>query len=192
MNSLSYRILPNPDDNTHEVRLFVDDADWIGDDRLGLDPPDLVRQFTAGHRERIIVGRCTCGVIGCDDLVVKVAKRAGTVEWSCPNRPPLTFDAEQFDDQVAKLAQDHTWEPLGRTVERELDAMFAGRITDDGYAFDRSSTRFQLGVIVISVTKDAEQKLLEFSWDTTTLDSALKRGRQMLRERFDLLPPEGH
>lgn len=185
MNSLSYRILPNSDDNTHEVRLIVDGADWIGEDRLGLDPPDLVGELTRTDRDRVIVGRCTCGVIGCDDLVVKVVRTADAVEWSCPDRSTIAFDVDRFDDLVGALAGDRSWEPLGRTVERELGAMFSGKVTDDGYAFDWSSTRFRPGVVVMSVTKGGQQKLLEFSWDDATLDSALKRGRQFLRKRFE-------
>jgi hypothetical protein len=185
MSRLSYRILPNPDDKTHEVRLIVDGADWIGEDRLGLDPPDLIFELRRTDRDRIIVGRCTCGVIGCDDLVVKVVRTAETVEWSRPDGPAVAFDADQFDDVVGTLARDYSWEPLGRTVERELGVMFSGKVTDDGYAFDWSSTRFRPGVVVLSVTKDGQQKLLEFSWDEATLDSALKRGRQVLRERFE-------
>lgn len=185
MSRLSYRILPNPDDKTHEVRLIVDGADWIGEDRLGLDPPDLIFELQRTARDSIIVGRCTCGVIGCDDPVVKVARTAETVEWPRPDGPAVAFDADQFDDVVGTLARDRSWEPLGRTVERELGVMFSGKVTDDGYAFDWSSTRFRPGVVVMSVTKDGQQKLLEFSWDDATLDSALKRGRQFLRDRFE-------
>lgn len=184
MSTLAYKILANPDDTTHEVRLIVDGIDWIGDDRLGLDPPDLVRQLTAGHRSHLTVGRCNCGVLGCDDLIVDIRRTGTSVEWLCLNRELVAFDADHFDNQVSMLVKDHTWEPLGRTVERRLDAMFSGRMTDDGYVYDWSSTRFQPKLVIISVTKNTHQKLLEFSWDGEAVVSALRRGEQFLREHF--------
>jgi len=185
MSSLSYQILPNHEDNTYEVRLIVDGVDWIGDDHLGLDPPDLVKQFMKGHEGRLTIGRCDCGCMGCDDFVVDVRRTPTSVEWSRRGRAPVVFDAEYYDQQVSILVTDHTWEPIGRTVERHLDAMFSGKVTDDGYGYDGSSTRIKPGVINVSVTKDSHQKLLEFSWDGETVDSALRRGRQFLQERFD-------
>ncbi|OBZ92684.1 hypothetical protein ADU59_25180 [Pararhizobium polonicum] len=185
MSSLSYRILPNPDDNTHEVRLIVDGTDWIGEGHLGLDPPDLVSQLTEERRSRLILGRCGCGVLGCDDLVVDIKRTTRSVEWSCLNRKPIVFDTDHFDNQVRTLANDHTWEPVGRTVERRLTEIFSGKITDDGYVYDWSSTRIQPNLVIISVTKEGHQKLLEFSWDGESVVSALRRGGQFLRERFD-------
>jgi hypothetical protein len=185
MNTLSYQILPNQDGNTHEVRLVVDGEDWIGDDHLGLDPPDLVRQLTETHNDRLILGRCGCGVLGCDDLAVDVTRTAQSVEWSCANRTTVVFDAEHYDDQVNKLVGDRAWEPVGRAVERHLDAMFSGKVTDDGYEYDWASTRINSRVVTISVTKASHQKLLEFSWDGENTDSAYRRGKQFLLELFD-------
>ncbi|WP_455272813.1 hypothetical protein [Rhizobium herbae] len=185
MSSLSYQIIANPDANDHEVRLFVDGADWIGEGRLGLDPPDLVKQLIEDRRTRLIVGRCTCGVLGCDDVAVTQRATAKTVEWSCVERQPVVFDAEHFDSQIRALTKDHSWEPVGRTVERLLDEMFSGKMTDDGYVFEWSSTRNQPYLVVASVRKNQHQKLLEFSWDGETVANALSRAGRFLRERFD-------
>lgn len=185
MSSLSYQILANPDDNTHEVRLIVDGADWIGEGHLGLDPPDLVKQLTEGNPSHTILGRCVCGVLGCGDLVVDLRRTSESVEWSCAGRKPVVFEAEHFDNQIRMLTEDHSWEPVGRTVERCLDQIFSGKATDDGYVFDWSSTRIRPDIVTISVTKYQHQKLLEFSWDGETVTSALTRGELFLRERFD-------
>ncbi|MBL0370914.1 hypothetical protein JJB09_02630 [Rhizobium sp. KVB221] len=185
MSNLSYQILPNPDDNTHEVRLFVDGIDWIEAGHLGLDPPDLVRELTREHRNHLTIGRCGCGVLGCDDLVVDVQRKLYSVEWSCLNRKSAVFDAEHFDSFVATLVKDNSWEPVGRTVERHLNEIFAGRKTGDGYAFDWSSTRVEPNVMTLSVTKNGHQKLLQFSWDGETVASALSRGQQFLQKQFN-------
>lgn len=185
MSSLSYQILPNHEDNTYEVRLIVDGADWIGKDRLGLDPPDLIRQLTAGHEGHLTIGRCGCGCMGCDDLNVEVKRTATSVEWSSHNRTTVVFGVKHYDHQVCVLIKDYTWEPLNRTVERHLDAMFSGKVTDDGYKYDWTSTRIKPGIVNMSVTKDSHQRLLEFSWEGETIESALTRGRQFLQERFN-------
>jgi hypothetical protein len=70
ISSLSYEILPHHQDNTYEVRLIVDGADWIGTDHLGLAPPDLVRQLTEGHEGHLTIGRSDCGCMGCDNVSV--------------------------------------------------------------------------------------------------------------------------
>lgn len=184
MSNLSYQILPNPDDDTYEVRLFVDGIDWIEMGHLGLDPPDLVRELTSVHRSHLTIGRCGCGVLGCDDLVVNVQRTLHSVEWSCLNRKSVVFDAEHFDCFVAALVTDHSWEPVGRTVERHLNEMFAGMVTDDRYVFDWSSTRIRPDHVSISVSKGGQQKLLECSWDGATLASAQSSARRLAEEQF--------
>jgi len=185
MNCLSYEILPHHEDNTYEVRFIVDGADWIGNDHLGLDPPDLVRQLTEGHEGHLTIGRCACGCMGCDDVSIYVRRTLTSVEWLSHNRATLVFGAEHYDHQVRVLIRDFTWEPINRTVERHLNAMFSSKVTDDGYAYDWSSTRIKSNVITVSLTKDSHQELLEFSWDGETIESGLSLGRQFLQERFN-------
>jgi hypothetical protein len=96
----------------------------------------------------------------------------------------VVFDAEHFDSFVAALVKDHSWEPVGRTVERHLNEMFAGMMTNDGYVFDWSSTRIRPDHVSISVSKDGQQKLLECSWDGATLASALPSAQRLEEEQF--------
>jgi hypothetical protein len=74
--------------------------------------------------------------LGCDDFVVDVRRVATSVERSRRDRAPVVFDAEYYDQQVSILVTDHTWEPIGTTVERHLAAMFSGKLTDDVYGYD--------------------------------------------------------
>ncbi|WP_459461638.1 hypothetical protein [Rhizobium sp. No.120] len=185
MSTFSYQILSHDEHNTHEVRLIVDGLDWIGNDHLGLDPPDLVRQLTEGHEGRLIIGICNCGCMGCDDLIVDVRRTATSVEWSGRDRMTVVFGVEYYDHQIGILIQDHSWESPGRTVERHLNVMFSGKVMDDGYGFDWSSTRIKPGFIIMSFTKGSQQRLLEFPWNGESVASALTRGREFLRERFD-------
>ncbi len=185
MNKLSYTIRPVTDDLTHEVRLIVDGSDWIGSNRLGMDPPELRSQFISNFPSTLSVGRCECGVVGCDDLIVDQARTETSVKWMCHGRKSLNFDRDAFDELIETLLHDHSWEPIERTVERLLDDLFNTRKTDDGYTFHWSSARIKPNLVTISVLRDDHQKLLEFSWDGVTIESALKRGRLFLRERFD-------
>lgn len=184
MSTLSYRILPVPDDKTYEVRLIVDGIDWLGDDLLGLDPPDLVRELTIGNQTHLVLGRCCCGVLGCGDLVVEMKLIGDAVEWSRRNFETVVFDSREYDRQVIMLAQDQSWEPICRAAERHLNQMFTGKVTDDDYAFEWCSTRIKPNIVSLSVTRNGQQKLLEFLWDGASLASELSRGKSSLGERF--------
>lgn len=153
MNILSYEILANPEDRTHEVRLIVDGKDWIGSAFLGLDPPDLVAQLTQIRNGRLLLARCVCGVIGCDDLVVEIVTASDHVKWLRKDRMPVIFNVRDYNDQVMHLAQDRTWETISRSVERHINDIFSGKMTDDGYIYDWASTRIKPHIVTISVTK---------------------------------------
>ena len=177
---LRFEIRPSPASNDSEVRIIVDDQDWLGPDHLGLDPPELVAQLTNQESDRkVIVGRCECGAVGCDDVVVTFRREGETTLWNS-----LSFNTQHYDDVVSGLASDRSWENTSRRVERLVAEVFAGSSIDDGYIFDWASTRIRPDLVHLSFSKDGVQRLLDFSWDGSTEESALRRARQFHRERI--------
>jgi hypothetical protein len=45
---------------------LVDGQDFLGDQYLGLDPPEFFAQFDS-PKDYLAIDRCTCGVVGCGD-----------------------------------------------------------------------------------------------------------------------------
>jgi len=183
---LNIVVIDNRTSRDHQARIIVDDVDWLGGDYLGLDPPELVSQLASSGAARLIVGRCACGCVGCDDVVVEVRRTDDQIEWS-KGRRSISFGNEQYDAELERFSLDRTWETVGRQVEREVGYIFERAITADGLSFDWASTRFRpspLNMVSLSFSKGGEQKVLEFNWDGTTLQSALDAAGSLYDEQF--------
>jgi len=184
MNQISFTITPSPETNDHEVRVLIDGEDWLGEDQMGMDPPDLFRQFSECNTGRLLVGRCECGVVGCGDVFVYVTRYEKYVGWQVSDAQSFRFDRIDYDETIARLLGDDSWEDLNRRVERLIKKQFFGTTIDDGLDFNWASARIKANVIHLSYAKDAEQRLLEINWDGETEESALKSARSFRRERF--------
>lgn len=181
---LRIAVSASPDTNDHQARLLVDGLDWLGPGQLGLDPVDLRRRLIDVGEGRAIVGRCTCGVIGCGDVQVDVLRSADNVTWRAGDQT-LEFDIADYDAELHRFAHDTSWETLGRTVEREVAALFADTVAEGGRTLDWASTRIRPGAVHLSFSRDGQpQLLLEFDWDEVSPDAALERARAFRRERF--------
>lgn len=181
---LTITVGDNPSSNDHEARLLIDGKDWLGSEYMGLDPPRLESELLTDRDGSIIVGRCSCGAEGCGDLIVEVIRSENLVSWSSPETTKVTFDASQYDAEVARFVNDKSWETTGRAVEREVEQIFSGIITIDSFRFDWASTRIQKGLVHLSFSKGLEQKLLEFGWDGASLANAIARAQQFRAEHF--------
>lgn len=182
---LSIAVSPSPSSNDHEARIVVDGVDWLGPSQLGLDPPELRVQLGRGDATYVIVGRCECGCVGCDDVVVDVRRSEGIVEWIRHRSEALKFDAQQYDAELVRFAEDYAWEPLEREVERRIEIIFEGAVLEGRFTFNWASARIQRGLVHLSFFDGREQRLLDFSWDTETLQSALDRASAFYCERFE-------
>lgn len=182
--TLRFEISPCAVGNDHEARPIIGGEDWLRRDSLGLDPTDLFPQLRAGGVGRLIVGRCACGSIGCDDVFVEAQVEGDRVRWTIQDGRTALFDRAQYEAVLTHVVDDVSWETIGRTVERRLGEIFDGALTEEGYTFDWASTRITQNVVHLSVVRDGEQRLLEFNWDGESVESALWRGRQFYKERF--------
>jgi hypothetical protein len=181
---LTISVSASPSSNDHEARLAIDGKDWLGAEFMGLDPPMLENELLTNRDGSVMVGRCSCGAVGCGDLIVEVTRSKDSVSWSRPETGPVTFDAGQYDAEIARFVQDRTWETLGRAVEREVEQVFSGTLTGDDFSFDWASTRIKNGLVHLSFSKGPEQQLFEFGWDEASLQKAIARAEEFREEHF--------
>lgn len=181
-NVLQLSVQESPDSNDHQVKIIVDGEDWLGDDQLGLDPTDLRRELGTIAAKHLLVGRCICGCVGCSDVEVRISRTNEKIEWASHDERKPVFDAAQYDAEVARFINDHSWEPLGRRVERLVGEIFSGASTPDGLTFQWASTRIRLGRVHLNFANGNAWRMPEFGWDGTTEGSALAGARAFLRD----------
>lgn len=118
---------------TVETRIFIDDRPIVVEAFTAgpAEPPEyllgLDHRLHAGvepHEVRLAEADCTEGC--CGALYVTIQRCGDEVVWrgwrnpdtSSLALPAFTFDAAQYDAEVARAESDHTWEWLERTVAR--------------------------------------------------------------------------
>ena len=159
MNSLAYKIEPAEFSNDHQVRLLVDGADVLGTDYLGLDPIDFMRIVGPETAGSVLVGRCDCGCIGCDDVAAQVKLDDHEVTWLLRGKT-YRFEIAAYKSTLGGVASDHAWEDIGRRVERILTE----RVHADT-RFDWVSTRCSRHQLTYSFTIDGQQITFSTGWD---------------------------
>ena len=112
-STLRLEIVPHPETKGFAVRPLVDGAEpAIIAVAVGADPDDLLwppeaPALAATDVPRaVVVAICDCGVRGCGDVSVEIARRGATVEWRAADGTVLTFDAAAYDAEVARAAAD--------------------------------------------------------------------------------------
>ena len=182
MHTLSFNILPSDEDHDYEVRILIDDCDILGKDYIGIDPPDLFRQQNLIGTGEILIGRCTCGVIGCSDYPVYVNILEDKITWTNDNGLNLEFDKSAYEKVIANAKTDFSWESKERRVERLTAEVLKNTRTSNGFKFDWVSARIKENVITVSYSKDGQQKLFEFNWDGQTDQSAVTEANNFLKK----------
>ncbi|HEX6376888.1 MAG TPA: hypothetical protein VFZ91_14345 [Allosphingosinicella sp.] len=168
----------------HQARLFIDGKDWLGPEVAGLDPPMLTAELLGKGVGTLLVGRCWCGIVGCNDLKVEVTRRESSVLWSGFGATRLRFDSAQYDAEVARFAQDRSWETVERAARREIEHIFRGTVIRGGFEFEWASTRERAGLVRLSFRKGRRQRFLKFRWDGASVEDAVNRARLFRAERF--------
>jgi hypothetical protein len=185
LNQLDYQILLSPDSNDHEVRLIVDGVDILGDTQLGLDPLDFIRQVHSDASGNVVVGRCVCGCIGCDDVIAKVRFDELYVQWDLLGNA-YRFESNAYRTTLKEIAVDHSWEDIGRRVERLVTAYVKAdqRWRDGQSNFDWVSTRCSSHQLTYSFTRNGAQIIFSTGWDGRTEQDALTAHNRLFHEKF--------
>lgn len=182
LNTLSFAFRPSLESNDHQVRVLIDGRDWIGDGNLGLDPPQFFAQRELAGEGHLLIGRCTCGCVGCDDVVVEVQRADGVVSWIESPSTRLRFDAEAFDRVIAAGRADTSWEDANRTAERLVDEVLKGMTINDEFTFSWASARIEKGKISLSFD-GPKQKIVGIGWDGVSPASAVESARRFRATR---------
>ena len=180
MNTLSFNILSTDEAHDHEVRILIDNSDILGIDHLGIDPPEFFGQPDLISTGKILIGRCSCGVVGCDDYAVYVNNFMDKITWTNANGLNLEFDKSVYEKTISNAKIDHSWESKERRVERLTSGVLNNTKTNDEYKFNWTSARIKENVITVSYSKDGQQKLFEFNWDGQTDQSAVNGANHFL------------
>jgi hypothetical protein len=165
MNKIAFKILPSPETNDHEIRILIDNEDFLGDDYLGLDPPSFFSQDTFDTNGELMIGRCTCGVEGCSDYPMTITVNEKTITWTDNNGLNLEFDKTEYLSSFATTKADYSWEDIKRKVERLTTDILKHSKTTDGFKFDWASARIKENQITLSYSKNGEQKLFDIDWN---------------------------
>ena len=184
MNKLSFHILPSPESNDHEIRILIDNEDFLGNDYLGLDPPSFFSQDNLEKDGEIMVGRCTCGVEGCGDYPLKVVINQENVLWTNNNGLNLIFERQDYHRSICEAKNDYSWEDIKRTVERLTTNILKHSQTKDNYNFNWASARIKDKQITLSYSKNSYQKLFEIGWDGQSENNVEENARQFIKDKL--------
>jgi len=185
MNRLSFNIIPSPESNDHQIRILIDNEDWLHDDYLGIDPPRFFQQETFLGGE-LLVDRCDCGVEGCCDLIVNVISDKDKIIWTNNDGLNLQFDKAEYLEVFELSKTDFKWEDINRRVERLVTNIFKGSQTIDGLTFDWASCRIENHKVCLSYSKkgfpeDFKQEILKIDWDGRTENEVINKADKFLR-----------
>lgn len=197
ISTLRLAVLPSPRSNDHAVRCLVDGEDIVEQlGGLGLDPDDFFSSrrpvAVAAEPERETrIGRCRgCGVVGCDDVSIRVARQQDQVVWKVGGRE-IRFDGAQYDAELARAALDHTWETPQRAAERLLrDRLPTELLRARGLAFEWASGRAKLGRFTMALHPTSgryRQILLDVPW-VDDLEEVIAEALALLRRHADGTP----
>jgi hypothetical protein len=183
-NILTIAVKPASETNEDQARLSIDGKDWLGPEFAGLDPPMLEAELLGKRIGTLLVGRCWCGMIGCQDVKVEVTRTERCVRWTRPGEHVARFNPAQYDAEVARFAGDRSWESVERAAAREIEHIFRGTTIKGGFEFSGVSTRTRRGFVHLSFRKGYAHKLLKFRWDGASVSGAIERAKLFRAERF--------
>jgi hypothetical protein len=175
VEAFAIRVRPSPETNDHEVCLMADGEDLVarlGSALMGLDPDDLLVEpcplAVDGTPRTVTVGRCECGVTGCDSVAVVISREGEVVTWSSTDGATrVRFDARQYSAEVARALGDFSWETQDRTAARLIArGMDRQALAAMGLRFIWASGRVEPRQMTVSLDLDgAYQVLVHVPWD---------------------------
>ncbi len=129
MDALRLRVTREPSEtgDGFQVEVYVNEVEMTSAGAgLGMDPYDLLvptNRLVAGPEPRTVpIARCNCGVYGCGATTVTISRDGEVVHWDWSVEVPMdrgvSFPADQYDAEVARVAADHSWETPERTAGR--------------------------------------------------------------------------
>jgi hypothetical protein len=180
MHFLALQFEASPYSNDHQVRPVIDGIDLLRDcagDSLGIDPPQFFRQSALGRKGKLLIGRCSCGDVGCGAIRVDIAVADRRVTWQFEAESTYHFELQQYLECFERASLNTAWESVGRTAERLVSSIDFGRLSDQGYRFEWASTRITRACVTLCFVKDGRQRLFGVDWDDRRAEDAEQQVR---------------
>ena len=165
LNTIAFQVIPSPETNDHEVKIFVDGRDYIAQHwpaMIGMDPDDVLSYRELSPRDEphdATIVRCGCGIVGCGSAWVRIAAEGNRIIWDTwrgdASQPPagtLVFDRNQYMQAVRDAVEDHSWETPDRTAARILTELVDHRtLAANNLTYQWASGRLQEATLSISL-----------------------------------------
>jgi hypothetical protein len=187
------KVRPSPETGDHEVCLLAGGLDLVelfAPGLMGLDPGDLLVEpcslFAEGEAHRAVIGRCSCGVIGCGSVEVNIQRADRLVSWTeTYSARSVQFDAAQYCKEVERALCDYSWESpertAGRFIAREVDRL---SLAKNGFEFRWASGGTKEGMMTVSLELNPGpyQVLISLPWDGKDIDGIVRQFTMILRQ----------
>ncbi|WP_152601818.1 MULTISPECIES: hypothetical protein [Burkholderia] len=168
MDFLEFSFAESLESNDHEVRPLatgIDILNTLGPDCLGLDPPEFFGQPALRAGGEFLIGRCSCGVIGCGDQLADVEVFSDQVVWHLAQGHRIVFKKEQYEAALAQGAASTHWESPERTAERLVSCLDFSSRNERGYVFQWASTRIKRGQVTLLFGEGERQVMIDVGWN---------------------------
>jgi len=185
IKSLSFDFLPSPESNDHQVRPAVDRLDFleqVGEGGLGIDPPEFFTQSALYEGGDLLVGRCSCGVVGCGDVFVTVDCIDAHIVWKDHRGGVHVFDRDRYIATVEQASIATDWESPQRCAERLISKLDFSSVEQTGHVYEWASTRIGKQKITLSFRHHGKQRLFEIPWNATDPEDAARKVRRWISE----------
>lgn len=181
---LSFKFFPSEFSNDHQIRAMIDGRDLLqmqDDKSLGIDPAEFFSQRALHGCGQLLIGRCSCGCVGCGDVAVFVSRSSNEVEWlTISPAEKYVFEISEYDLALESAAADFSWETVERTAERLVSKLDYSEFKSNGLLFKWASARIKNDRITLCFDASGLQKLYDAPWDHKTAADALIAVRELL------------
>jgi hypothetical protein len=214
MNSIEFDIVP--DDGEPSLIIFIDRINIfslkeIKDTFIPTDAPSfLFNEYMWSESEEndvyngiMLIGTCTCGCQGCDDLLVKISTNEYETKWTIIAdrnggiQKDYIFNATRYKDEIAKLNEkyySYFWETSAQKIIRLCNEYIRTYKTKNGknidgvefdYIYDDENDKYtdKLNNIMKIYYYDnwepmgdgfgTPKRIMELQWNGKTLENAL-------------------
>lgn len=185
INAISFEFASSVETNDDQVLVMLDGRCLIGgagSDRIGIDPPAFFSQRSLMEGGELLIGRCGCGAIGCDDERMRVELASDSVIWWDRHGRSHVFDRIQYMQAIAEATSSTQWESAQRRAERLVSQLDFSPLEEAGYHFEWASARIGCGKIVLSFGAGGTQRIFEIGCDHDDPDDAVRNVRRWIAE----------
>jgi hypothetical protein len=183
---LRIEVRASPETNDHEVRLLADGkslVDRFPSGLIGLDPDDLLTDPSPLRAESssraVIIGRCSCGIVGCGSVEVEIRRDYDHVIWKGDGLLTASLVlADQNDAEVERALRDHSWETPERTAARLISQAFdRDLLARRGFVFSWASGRCRHGMMTAALvlTPGPFQVLINVPWNGDNIERIVRQ-----------------